>query len=269
MLGQERKTNRVQIWIGITLITMLLGLALGMWLASTVLSPSHDSALETYISGNEDTVSQLVVEIQSLRSDMEDMDSASSIIAKELAETAQREDELEWQLSQAQATSSTVLDAIAEKELALKQVSLADSQIASLKSQLQSSQSQAQVNVEAIRDMSNTIERHRLLLVEIRKDPPETREETVAYWNNIRGIASRANPALSSPVEKVMLKIDNYFDWSDRSPNTTRSSDDYVAWLADYTTSGAIAYEAASATFTKDALLAVITHLDSVATKLN
>lgn len=269
MLAEELKTSKTQIWIGITLITMLLGLSLGMWLASTVLSPSHDSILETYISDNEDNVHQLVVEIQSLRSDMEDMDSASRVISEELAATIQSEYELKQQLSQAQATASTVLDVIAEKELALEQMSSADSQISLLKSEIQSSKSEAQLNSAAITEMSNTIERHRLLLVEIRKDPPDTREETVAYWDNIRSVASRANPALSSPVEKIMLKIDNYFDWSDRSPNANGSSNDYVDWLADYTTSGAIAYENATATFTKDALLAVITHLDSVTTQLN
>ena len=262
MLDRKPQKSNVQIWVGISLIAALLGLAGGMGLASTVLDSSGDSGLEPALRNSQASVSQLEAEVQDLQTDLEDMDSESQSLAKELG----------MQLSQAEAQASSALQALAQKESELELLSSAEEQIATLEEQIQSLQSQeagGQGNLEAVRELSDTVEKHRLLLVELRKDLPATREEAVIYWKNIKTIAARADPALTSPADRVILKIDNYFDWIDRSPNLTASSDDYFDWLGERTTSGAIGYEDATDTFTRDALLAVINQLDSVVSRLN
>ena len=241
MLDKEGKKSNVLIWVGITLIAGLLGLAGGLGLASSVLDSSEDPALKSALLDSQTRVAQLQAEANDILIKLEGMNSASQAMVRE-------KEQLQTRLSQAEAQATSVQE-----------------QVQSVQSQL----AKAQDKLEAAREMSNALERHRLLLVELRKDSPKTRGESIAYWNNIKTLAARADPALASPVDRVILRIDNYFDWDDRSPGSTASSDDYLNWLADSTTSGANAYEEAAASFTRDALQAVITQMDAVVSRLN
>jgi hypothetical protein len=262
MLDQGSKKSTVQIWVGVTLIVGLLGLAGGLGLASTVLDTSGGSGLKADLRDSQARVSQL-------QADLKEMDSASQVLVEKLAGATQKEDDLRLQLSLAAAQASSALQALAQKESELGLLTSTQEQIQSIQSQL----AKEQGNLKALREMSDAVEKHRLLLVELRKDTPQTREESITYWKNIKTLAARADPALTSPADRVILKIDNYFNWNDRSPNPTGPADEYMNayfdWLADYTTSGAIAYEDAVITFTRDALLAVITQMDSVVSRLN
>lgn len=241
MVDKEGKKSNVLIWVGVTLIAGLLGLAGGLGLASSVLDSSGDPALKSALLDSQTKVAELQAEANDIQTQLEGMDSASQTLVQE-------KEKLQTQLSQAEAQTTATQE-----------------QVQSVQSQL----TKAQDKLEAVREMSDALERHRLLLVELRKDSPKTREESIAYWNNIKTLAARADPALASPVDRVILRIDNYFDWDDRSPGSTASSNDYLSWLADYTTSGANAYEEAAASFTRDALQAVITQMDSVVARLN
>ena len=276
MLDRERTKSATPIWVGITLIAALLGLAGGMGLASTVLDSSGDSGLESALSDSKARVSQLKAEVLDLQADLEDVDSESRVLAGELAGATQREEDLGLQISQAEARASSALQALAQKQSESELLTSSEDQIATLEEQIQLLQSggaAGQGDLESVREMSDNVERHRLLLVELRKDPPGTREETVTYWSNIKAIASKADPSLTSPADKVILKIDNFFDWNDRIPSPAIPADEYAdayfEWLADSRLSGAEAYVDATDSFTRDALLAVITQLDSVVSRLN
>ena len=119
-------------------------------------------------------------------------------------------------------------------------------------------------NASQFRDLPVTLEQHRVMLVELRKSLPETREGTAGYWYNMKNIATKADPSLSSSVDRVILKIDNYYDWNDNNPGNQSSAQDFLQWQSDYRASGAIAYEEATVAFTKDALQSVITKLESI-----
>ena len=112
------------------------------------------------------------------------------------------------------------------------------------------------------------MEKHRLLLVEMRKDPPLVREDAIEHWIKIKTVASRANPSLSSPADKIMITIDNYFDWKDRNPSASGTSGELAYWIDDYELSGASGYDKAILNFTEEALLAVISHMDSISESL-
>lgn len=242
--GSEKNTFLIR--VGITVIVGLLSLATGLWLGSAVLDSSADK------------VSDLQTNVQNLQSELEVAGSESQALTEELATAAQANDSLQVQLSEAEKRASSALQA-------LEQVAALEKQVESIQLQV----IEGQANLDAVKEMSDDIEKHRLLLVELRKDLPQTREESITYWNVMKSIAASADPALASPADKVILKIDNYFDWSDRTPSATASSDDYLNWLADYATSGAVAYEEATATFTREAMLAVITEMDTVVSRLN
>ena len=121
--------------------------------------------------------------------------------------------------------------------------------------------------------MSDSIERHRLLLVELRKEVPEARDQSIDHWKGIKSIAIKADPALAWSADEVILRIDNYYDWNDRSPGTAiptlEFATAYSEWQALFTISGAEAYVEATEMFTEDALLSVINQIESVVGRLN
>ena len=253
MLYRGDENSNVLVRVGITLMVGLLGLAAGLWLGSTVLDSSGDK-------------------ISSLQSDLDLAGLESKALVEEMAAAAKVEKTLLAQISDAKEQASSALHTLTQMESDLEMLSSAQEQILTLEKQIQPIQPQAtekQGNLEFLREMSDVVERHRLLLVELRKDLPLTREEAEAYWDTMKTIASRADPALASPADKVILKIDNYFDWNDRSPNPTAPSEEYMDWLADYSTSGATAYEDANVTFVREALLSVISQMDTVVSRLN
>ena len=253
ILYRGEENSNVLIRVGIILMVGLLSLGAGLWLGSTVLDSSGDK-----ISG--------------LQSDLELAGSEAQALVVELAAAAQVEETLRTQLSDAEEQASLTLQTLTQMESDMEVLSSAQEQILTLEEQIQSIQSQVaeeQGNLKALSELSDSIERHRLLLVELRKELPGTREESITYWTTMKTIAAKADPTLASPADKVILKIDNYFDWNERTPNPTAPVDDYLAWLADYSPSGAIAYEDANVFFIREALLSVISQMDTVVSRLN
>jgi len=248
VLYRRNETSNVLMWVGITMVVGLLSLAVGLWLGNTVLDSSGDK------------VSELQAEVQGLQSDLWLADSQSQTLTEDLAATTQAEGSLRAQLSQVEKNVTSAIQTLAQQKSEFELLSSAQKQI----------EAYGQNNLDSLREMSDTVEKHRLLLVELRKELPQTREESLSYWISMKTIAAKADPALAPPADKVILKIDNYFDWSDRTPSVTASSDDFLDWrFVDYTSSGADAYLEATASFTKEAMLAVIAEMDTVVSQLN
>ncbi len=212
---------------------MLLGLAMGIVVGNSLL----DSPDNNRVSQNTDTIKQLQEELLSSQTSLET---------------------LEIELAAAREGISSPAESPAAEE-ALKAIADLKNEI----SQLQSSAIQENNSEDSI-DMADSIENHRVLLVEMRKDKPIDRENAYAYWRSIKSVASLADPSLSSPVDKVILGIDNYFDWQERGPSQASQPEEYVDWLNGYDTSGAVSYELAIVRFNKDALLSLITELDLI-----
>lgn len=216
---------------------MLLGLAMGIIVGTSLLgSPDKNR-----VSQNTDTIRQLQEELLSSQTALETL-------------------EIELAASK-EGISSTAVSPAAEE--ALKEIEDLKDEI----SQLQSSAIQENNPGNSI-DMTDSIENHRVLLVEMRKDKPIDRENAYSYWRSIKSVASLADPSLSSPVDKVILGIDNYFDWQERGPSQASQPEEYVDWLNGYDTSGAVSYELAIVRFNKDALLSLITELDLIGDSL-
>ena len=235
MLNLKGNDIRPLVWGGIALIAALLGLAGGLGLASTVLD-SGDGDAEARLLDN---LSQAENLIQGLQASVEEEATAFQALAGEL--------------DQAKVQASSALEELDQKKTELEDLYMAQSETRSELERLQS-----------LRDTVGSLDGFRGLLVEVRKDPPETRTEALNYWSNVKSLANRADASLVSPVDRVILRIDNYFDWDDRIPGPSATIQDQIEWSADYTTSGAEAYDAAIKSFTKDALLAVITRIDTV-----
>jgi len=124
-------------------------------------------------------------------------------------------------------------------------------------------------DVEVSKERMNSIsaamaklDNDRMLLIELRKDLPETREDALSFWKNVKSIAVKSDPALGPSVDKIINWIDAYFDWADRAPPEDATDAQLGAWLLDLYRSGAMNYGAAIDDFENEAMLTVTTHID-------
>ncbi len=255
------RSNATVVWFGITLIVGLLGLAGGLGLGSMLQESNETPAPSEAVA----ELSELREQVDGLQADLDARTKESLALAADLESAGSREAELRAQI----ARNETQVGAAPNEDVTALSNTIAglEEQLSNALAQLEAGQGQDRLNV--IRESSDTVEKHRLLLVEMRRDVPTTREDARAYWSNLKSIAAEADPALVTPIDRIILRIDNYFDWDERQPSLNVSVDDnYLAWLESYSLSGASEYGAYVDVFTKDAMLAIINQLDSIVTQL-
>ena len=254
-------SNSTVVWFGITLIVGLLGLAAGLGLGSMLQESSEPSAPSEAVA----ELAELREQVDGLQADLDAKTGEALALAADLETAGAREAELRAQI----ARSDAQIGASPNQDVTDLSSTIAglEEQLSNAIAQLDANQSQDKLGV--IRESADTFEKHRLLLVEMRRDVPTTREEARAYWSNLKSIAADADPALVTPINRIILRIDNYFDWDERQPSLSVSVDDnYLSWLESYSLSGASEYGAYVDVFTKDAMLAIINQLDSIVTQL-
>ena len=255
------RKNTTVIWFGVSMMAALLGLAGGLGLGVLLAGTEEATAPE----GTSAEVSQLREQVQQLQTDLDTKTTEAVALTADLEAAGVLETDLRSQLAQASLQTGSAPNQ--------GEVSLGNS-IDDLNRQLEDALAQLEASsggngLSEIKERADLVEKHRLLLVEMRRDIPVSREDARDYWSNIKSIAADADPALVTPIDRIILRIDNYFDWDERQPSLNVSVDDeYLAWLESYSLSGASEYSSYVEVFTKDALLAIINQLDTIVTQL-
>ena len=266
MNAMEPKQRNGSAWtqIGLGLAAGLLGAALGLAVALVVLDPGSEPE-ERVVVVTDDTAM-----VETLRSQVEELQArldTVSIPQVQVIEPAADPAELEKLLGDVSAAQEREDIALAALSLAQSELELATEEQAGLRQELrfyQSLTAEESARLETLEDMYESLDSHRLLLLELRREAPADREESLAYWSNIHSVAVDANPALSSEAEKVLIRIDNYYTWKDGGPNPSDSVDEYLDWQKAYAPSGAEAFEEATLIFNQQALLSVVNRIDTV-----
>ena len=249
--------NRIRrlIWLASILLGCLISLAVGM------------AASRLIIGTDTDVLQNRLAAVQA---DLKEQTSSNVALTALLGTAAEKESQLEKEIT----NSSEQLTATQNQ---LNQIQTAQAQLEALQletQEIQEQYTQGSNKLDELRTIAKLVESHRLLLVEIRKEQPKSREDVLGYWTAVKKVASKANPKLASPADKIILRIDNFFDWTEREPIYSVASADgyadaYAEWqIIDRHTSGAVAYEEAVADFTNEALLSVINQLDSLVINL-
>ena len=243
-----------------SLVSLAIGVAVGGALQS---SPEFDT------SELDKQVEELKSQVTQVQSQLDAEKGETDTLLSSLDAANRAGSDLRGQLEDAKATAAAAGSALSQSETELEASREAVTGLEEQNRELTGQVGELHGRVDGLHLLSDGAETHRLLLVELRKDPPETREGAFEYWNTIKDRAVRANPALSSPVDRVILKIDNFFDWADRSPNAEPTSDEYTAWLAERVTSGAAGYQESADAFFKEALLSAISQMEAIVGRLN
>lgn len=248
----NRKNGSITL-LGVVAVISLVSLALGMWIGGNF--NDSEGRLVKMTTEYQVLESQLVqsnVEIVELNKSLAQASTTETDLLSQLAEVLKQAADTRNQLDQASAELNTYRET--------------SNRIESLENQINNLQ--ASDGIGELTAMSKSLNNYRLLLVELRKELPITRIETSAYWHSLKSIAVKADPSLASPADKVILKIDNYFDWMENAPPPNSPSEDIVTWQNERSITGALDYNYASANFTRQALLSVIVAMDTVVSHL-
>ena len=114
------------------------------------------------------------------------------------------------------------------------------------------------LDVEGLDQLQDQLEADRLLLVELRREDPETREDAEHYWATIKRIAVKSDPALSPKADEVTRDLPAYYDWIEREFVSTREAQ------ISYLLTGAAAYGESVDGFWSAFLMVVIDRIDAL-----
>ncbi|MDE2860763.1 MAG: hypothetical protein OYI31_07010 [Chloroflexota bacterium] len=251
-------------WIVLLVVASLVSLAIGLLAGSALQNPP-----EVDTSDLDRQIEELKSQVGQLQSQLDAEKGEKDTLLSSLDAANRAGADLRSQLADAEAMVTAAQSALSQSEMELESSKAAVTGLEEQNRQLTGQVGELHLRVDGLHLLSDGAETHRLLLVEMRKDPPDTREGAFEYWNTIKDRAVRANPGLSSPVDRVILKIDNFFDWAERSPNAEPTSDEYLSWLEERVTSGAAGYQESADAFFKEALLSTISQLEAIVGRLN
>ncbi len=104
------------------------------------------------------------------------------------------------------------------------------------------------------------LEADRLLLAEIRKEVPRSREEAEIYLSRLKELASKSNPVRLVPlINRVLTRASVFYDW------LTTEFESQEDQIVDYYIGGARGFHFALEEFKSAALLTVINRLEIAA----
>lgn len=106
------------------------------------------------------------------------------------------------------------------------------------------------------------IEADRLLLVEMRKKLPEDKNEAIAFWDNIKGLSSVADPSLVARANSVISSLPAYFRFLETDFSSRQEA------VLTFQLTGASEYQVATDKFWKAFALSLIERLDIVSANL-
>ena len=103
------------------------------------------------------------------------------------------------------------------------------------------------------------------LLVTLRAEVPETREDAERFWNDTRELIERIDPNMAPMIDKILYYLDSYFDWVEAAPPENATREEVCEWLLNYTTNfEAQQYGRAIEDFRSAAYNLIISHLNEV-----
>ena len=235
------------------LFTHLMAVGIGLGVGYGIFEPQTSRAEAQALEQDQ--------EIASLRQQIADSDLQFTAFMGESSERLQVQSTLQTDLDAIARELEQQRDAATQVEVELasvrNRVAEKDASISELSEHVDSL-SELQAEVTALKEEVAPLEAHRLLLVEIRKDTPDTRKAATEYWQGIKRLAVEVDPSLGPKADRVLRLVPVYFDWIEESFTTSCDSIDALV------NTGAIDFGTVVTDFEKDVLLTLINRMDAI-----
>lgn len=252
------KVSSSTIWI----IGVAVGLILGLTIGYFLVRPESDGVaeieadltakiveLEEEIEDLNETRQRGEEELATVKADMEDLRTRLNTVIQE-------RNSVERLLSVTNATLTEIL-----RELDVKKAELEEAREEAQFERGRYERLSRQI-ITAERSLEQ-LESGKMLLAELRKEMPSSREETKEYWEGIRSLAAQLDPALTAKVDRIRDNVDGYFDWIESAPGVGSTLEDWGLWLLT-APQGAVDYNQSIDEFLNETYFMIIRDIDAV-----
>lgn len=235
-------------------IAVAIGIGIGYLLFQTDTAEAASS-----LDASRDRVARLEASIGEKDARYLDLLAEVAGYKKEVASVTATNETLRDELARTGTAVETAEDAGQDLQ---RQLDTAQSTIRSLEAQLGGEAALAET-LDDLREVIAPLEQDRLLLVELRKNTPDTLEDAEDYWENLKELAVAADPTLGAKVDRVIRFLPTYFDWVDGEYQ------DNCEALQSYFDSGASEFGTLAGDLQSDIFLLLINRIDSATAHLD
>ena len=238
-------------------VSIFIAFIFGSLLSYSYITPqlSELRAHEEVLNSEIDFLNSRVEDLELTERNLNDAKANIAILNQNLMQSEQENIQFNSQINRLNTDVSNLQDNFElqklELDTILREKDLSDAEVTRINDKLVS-----------IKSVILRFDNDKLLLVEIRKEIPQTRNEAQQHWKNVKTIALQTDSSLGPAIDKVITKIDPYYDWIAKLDNVT-NDEEYINWIIEGQLSGAYTYNEEIVEFRNDALLAVIIRMDA------
>ena len=238
-------------------VSIFIAFIFGSLLSYSYITPqlSELRAHEEVLNSEIDFLNSRVEDLELTERNLNDAKANIAILNQNLIQSEQENIQFNSQINRLNTDISSLQDNFESQKLELdtilREKDLSDAEVTRINDKLVS-----------IKSVILRFDNDKLLLVEIRKEIPQTRNEAQQHWKNVKTIALQTDSSLGPAIDKVITKIDPYYDWIAKLDNVT-NDEEYINWIIEGQLSGAYTYSDEIVEFRNDALLAVIIRMDA------
>jgi DNA repair exonuclease SbcCD ATPase subunit len=239
------------------IVFVFIAFGFGSLLSYSLLTPqlselrSHEEVLNSEIT----FLNSRVENLEQTERNLNDAQANIAVLNQNLMKFEQENIQYNSQINQLNSQLSGLQDNLESQKLELdtilREKDLSDLELNKINTQL-----------DSVKSVIIRFNNDKLLLVELRKEVPQTRNEAHEHWKNVKTIAIQTDSSLGPAIDKVIIKVDPYYDWVAKLDNVT-SDQEYIEWIIEGQMSGAYTYGDEIVEFRNDALLAVIIRMDA------
>ena len=238
-------------------VSIFIAFIFGSLLSYSYITPqlSELRAHEEVLNSEIDFLNSRVEDLELTERNLNDAKANIAILNQNLMQSEQENIQFNSQINRLNTDVSNLQDNFElqklELDTILREKDLSDAEVTRINDKLVS-----------IKSVILRFDNDKLLLVEIRKEIPQTRNEAQQHWKNVKTIALQTDSSLGPAIDKVITKIDPYYDWIAKLDNVT-TDEEYINWIIEGQLSGAYTYNEEIVEFRNDALLAGIIRMDA------
>ena len=241
--------------IAIGLGVLIFAAGTGAGIAYAVFEPPKSRA-EARVEQRQIRIDELESEVAAREQRIEELLAAQGDLKQQLAEAQATIGGLETAVAEERAGAQRAKAAVQEANILVAQ---RDERIAELEEKA-AEISTLQDRLSLYESALEPVDPDRLLLIELRKDPPGDREAAREYWENVKELAVQSDPSLGPKADRVLRLIPTYFDYIEAAGEAQTCEGIFDA----YFTSGVIDYFSVESDFERDLYLVLINRLDSL-----